>query len=334
MLYLSLNLPEVEKNIVTYLKIANQLKQSSRAIYQTVPKEFRAIYAMLRIASAPRVPKKAYAKSDITRLVNQMLKSEGIARDLEAQGLRVPNIDWGKLFMVAISQMARRYDMSQTQKEDFLVDVVGDMVMGQSIITVRDTGPWKRSLTKQIQEWVEAGYDDNRIKASLISWIKDKIANLYKRWLVQRGHGDDIGFEVGSPSDEYQGRDVYENLFTLDGLSRAQMSTYQSLIRSNPVVRDIVKRITQQLERRDDSIGYIWQAYLNDPAATLQELFTVPVDATIEGRRQRVPLWKAMGYDGPNQKRQKLDYHVKKLRKHLKQMWPDIDDVLRDLQGV
>lgn len=319
---------------MAYQKISRQIKQAQRDVYQSIPKEYRVLHALVRIANAPRRPKKAYSQSDITRLVDQMLKSDGVVRNLETEGLDVPRIDWGKLFMVAISQMARKYNMSQTMREDFLADVVADMVMGQSIITLRDTGAWKHSLTGYIEEWVKEGYDENRIKAVLTNFIKDKLANLHKRWLSQRGHGDDIGFEVGSPDEDYKGREIYENLFTMDGLSTGQMGSYQSLMRKNPVVKDLVDRITRQLERRDDTMGYLWQAYLKDPAASLSEIIEVPVDANIDGRRQVAPLWKAMGFDGPDQDRRKVDYHVKKLRKHLKSMWPDLDDVLRDLKAI
>jgi len=314
-------------------KVAQHIRQAQRKIYQSVPKELRALHAMLRISSEPR-KKKAFSQGDITRLINQMLDRGGITKNLTEEGLAIPNIDWGKLFMVAISQMSHKLNLSNTLREEFLNDVVGDMVMGQSIMTVRETGPWKQNLMEQIEEWVLDGYNENRIKASLTSWIKNKIQNLWKRWKAQRGHTDDIGFEVGSPGDDYQGKDVYENLFNMDGLTGGQMGHYQRLIRQNPVVKDIVDRITRKLEQRDDTIGYLWQAYLKDPTATLEHLLTISVDATVDGRRQSVPLWEAMGFDGPNESRQKVNYHVKKLRKHLKTMWPDIDDILRDLKGI
>lgn len=316
---------------MAYQKISLMIKKARREVYQTLPQELRAIHAMSRISSRP---KRAFSKGDINRLVNQLLRSEGIEQELQDEGLEVPNIDWGEIFLIAINQMARKYNMSPTMREDFLSDVVGDMVMGQSIITVRDTGPWRLSLTEQIEEWIRDGYNEGRIKGSLINWIKNKVANLYERWKAQRGHTDDIGFEVGSPDDEYRGRDVYENLFQLDGLSSGQMSNYHSLIRQTPEVRDIVNRITKQLERQDDALGYLWQAYMKDPAASMLDLLTIPVDATVDNRRQTVPLWQAMGYDGPDQSRQRIDYQIKKLRSHLKRMWPDIDDVLRDIKSA
>jgi len=313
---------------MSHNKLANHVRKAKRKVYASLPAEIRTLHALMRLASPRR--KRAFSEGQITKLVEQMLDREGIRRELEGDGLEIPTIDWGKIFKVGVNSMARKLNLEHTQREDFLNDVVGDMIMGQSIMSLRDTGPWKRNLMEQIEDWVREGYNDNRIKASLTKWVKMKVSNLYKRWKAETGDAD-TGFQQGTPDDGYEGRDTFEDLFTLDGLSSGQLSGYYSLMRSNPAAKQLIEKIKKELNQRYDDLGMIWEAYMNNPASSMREL--LKVDVTFKaGARGKVPLWRALGFEeGDSSNPGKLGYRVKKLRKFLRNKWPDIDDVLRDL---
>ena len=315
---------------MSYIKLAMQLKEARREVYRSLPSEVRALHAILRLASSPKRQKKAFSKGQITQLVDKMLVSEGISRDLAKDGLEVPAIDWGKIYLVAVNSVARKLRLADTQREDFLVDVVGDMVMGQSVMSLRNTGPWKHNLMEQVEIWVRDGWSDKRIEATLTNWIKDKVMNLYKRWRAESGPAD-VGFQRGAPSDDYKGRDIYENLFTLDGLSSGQLSGYYSIMRSNPFAKDLVNKIRKKLDQRSDDLGLIWEAYMGDPSASMRDLLNEEVTGP---NRRKMPLWEAMGYEeGASSNVGKIGNKIKNLRKFLRTLWPDIDDVMRDMSS-
>jgi hypothetical protein len=306
-------------------KIARQLRRAKSDLYRSIPKNLRVLHSLARIAAhgKPR-KKKAFRKQDITRLVDQQL-----AQDLRGTDLEAPDIEWGKLFMVAISVMARKMNMSDTMRDDFLSDVVGDMVMGQSVMSLRDTGEWKNTLTEEIRDLLEQGYTEDRLKGSLTTWIKNKIFNLWKRWKKQRENESGGGFQHGRPPEDYQGKEVFEELFEVDGLSSGQMSGYMKMINRNPEVTNLLKEVTKTLERRDDELGILWRAYIENPNASGPELLNEEV--RINGKR--MTLMDYFGYDPEayNTNKGKINYKIEKLRGLLKRMWPEIEDVLRDL---
>lgn len=294
---------------------------------------FNALKALIRVAGYGTPPlrlKKAYSQGDITRLIDHQLDREGINQSLAAEGLDIPRIDWGQLFMVALAQQTRKLELSQTQREDFLADVVSDMILGQSISGLRDTGPWKLNLAEQIGEWVRDGFDENRIKATLTNWIKNKIYNIYRRYLAEVGPAD-IGFQRGAPQDDGGFGSVYEELFSMDELTPSRFRSVEKILRDREVAA-LISRMTAELSRRDDRAGYVWQAYISNPSATGRQLMEIPVEATIEGRRVVVPLWEALGFDGPDESRQRINYQVNQARKEIQKLWPQIKTVLERIK--
>lgn len=303
-------------------KVASAIAQGRRLIYASIPVEIRALHAIIRIARV----KVSFSKSDINRIVAQMMDKDGVTKRLAQQGLPLPDIDYGTLFHVAVNTVGRRFRFSQQQREDYLNDVVGDMIMGKSIITLRGTGSWKYNLTRQVEAWVTEGWNDTRIKGTLVKWISDKVMNLLKRERAERGPVTK-SLEPGRPQND-KAIGIYEGMFSMDGLTKSEMSQYHQMLKENPDARRLVEKIQQVLDRKDDVLGYIWQAYKSDPSATIRELAYIVVN-TPQGPMK---LWNALGYsdDIPTDPA-KTHHHLKKLRKYMKAQWPAIEEVLAEV---
>jgi hypothetical protein len=310
-------------------RIALRLKQASRTIYASLPPQIRALHAITRIAG---IQKRAMSVNDINRVVEHSLKMNEQIQILVRDGHKIPNIRWGSVFHAAVKSVARQHKWSRTQIETYLNDVVGDMVMGQSILGLRDRGLWKHNLATQIAEWMKDGKSDSEIGKLLTRWVQDKASNLAKRDRAQTGPAT-TSFEPGAPSEEQQKtREIFENLFVMDGLSSGQMAGYRSLLRTNHEARQLVERIHKVLGRRDEEMGHIWEAYMSNPSGSLRDVLKEEVHTTIAGRRTKVPLWEALGFEeGAAQNAGKLLYKVRKLRSWLKKQWPDVEDVV---QGI
>lgn len=303
------------------VKVAQALAKGRRKVYASIPLPIRALHALVRIARV----KVAFSKNDINRIVDQMMTKEGVYKRFEKQGLTPPDINYGDLFYIAVNTVGRKFRFSQQQREDYLNDIVGDMVMGKSIITLRGTGEWKHNLTEQVAIWVEDGWSDDRIKKTLVKWIMDKVMNLAKRERAERGPVTET-LEQGRPNSDAMG--IYEDMFTMDGLTKSQMSHYQTLMRTNHDARNLVQKIQKVLERRNDELGYLWQAYTSDPSATMRDLVYAEV-RTPEGV---LPLWEALGYpDATSNVAGKVHFQIKKLRAYLESQWPVIQEVLAEM---
>lgn len=312
-------------------RIAAKLRQAQQTLYRdSFSHKRRAAYALFRILTTGRSRgKKAYSKSQI----NQLVKSQ-IQQKMRGSDAEIPDVDWGKLFMSVVHNVARKVDASPTQREDFLVDVIADVILGESFGGRRDTGPWKMSLPDYVVEWIEKGKDARDIRRLSGKMIGDKVMNLWKRWISTYG---DVGFELGSPDDNYQGSDVFEGIFQMDSLSRSEAGEFMSLINQNKAFEQVMDQIERFLEKRGDEYQYVWKAYLQNPVINKwKKLLPTQIQAEDPktGKRGKMPLWQALGYDeGSDSNRGKLKYLVEKLQKLLKQKWPEVDDFLRDISN-
>lgn len=313
--------------------IVAALKKAHLQIYRTLPEDMRVASAIVRIMGGAPVRtagfrKKAYTAESINALINGELKKE-----LRGSGHDLPNVNWGRLFFGIVGKYVKHQELPKQYMEEYLNDVVGDMVMGESLGARRHTGEWKHNLAQQVRMWLDAGKGDQDIAGLTGKWAKSKVKNLGARW---KSLAQDEGFEMGQPSGEGEGgRAMYEGLFTMDAQSAGVMSNYMSLIRVNPDVRMQITRIHKNLMRRDDKMAHIWQAFTVNPTPSFEELLRTEIEAKdpLTGRPGKMPLFQALGYtEGDPSNRGKLQNQVKNLKKILHDMWPDVEEVLMEIE--
>lgn len=329
-------------------KIAAQLKRAKRQVWQTMPEDFRVIAACARIfheanqvahrqaavARQARRHKTAYSARDITMAVNQLLDRNKVNQKLQQDGLPpVPNIDWGKVIVSSMRKYAYRMPMDM---EDAIAELFTDMLAGDRGTKIRDRGAWKHNIIEQIEAWARDGYDKRRMEGSLVMWTKNKAENMMRTYEALNIN-DDTGFDSGeAPGDSLRGQGrMYESLFTFEGLTRDMMGNWMSMSRRNPVLKDLVQRIRRKLEQRGDEYALIFEAYMQDPSASMDDLLDEEVFATdpSSGAQGRIPLWMALGFNPDDSSNKgKLGYRIKKLRELLISMYPVIESTLRDLQ--
>lgn len=325
-------------------RLASYLRSAQRSIYaSSTPSEFRALVAMARIFhDTARIERRAsrnvraYSARDLTMAINSLIQREGIDRRLQADGLPpVPKVDWGKV----IVRNSRKYVPKSMDQEDFVAELFTDMLAGKRVNTIRETGDWRNNIMGEIEAWAREGYDKARMEATLGKFTQNKAYNMLRTEMVRVN--PDSGFESGEADPEALGKGrLFESLFTLDGITKDMMGNWMSMSRRNPVLTDLVRRIQDKLQKRDDDYAHIFSAYMQDPAATANELLEVTINGVDPktGQRGRMPLWQALGFDEPldtntrNSNKVKFNNRLKNLRKILVGMYPEIESVLQDLQ--
>lgn len=275
----------------------------------------------------------AFSAGEIDRAVQQALQKEHIPMILADKGLSLPDIKYGDIFKVTMNSLARKWRLDRQQREDMLAEVLGDMIVGQSLSGIIDRGPWKHTLASQIQEWVASGMDQRHIEATLARWITHKLGVIYNRWILRNQdapygieQGDDDGGGGGSES-----KNLLQSVLSLDTVDSRIMGNYHSMLRHNPQARDIVLRIGEMLDQRYDDLGLIWQAYTEDPGASIRELLAAPVYPEARAPH-KIPLWQALGYaEDSGSNPGKLHNQIKNLRKVLRTLWPEIDRIIAEM---
>jgi len=325
-------------------KIAQHVNDAQRRVYASLPHEMRVAHALARILQitgkqeqahrivANLVQRKfgkrhvvAYSEGMITKLVEDEIRKEGVRDELEIFGESLPNLDWGKYYLTIVNKFTRKFNLDKFQRDEILSEVVSDTVMGTTLLPDRGRSTaWKHNVVGYLQEWAEAGHDERTIKKLLFKFLGDKTTNIVKRYMAVHVK-QEKSFESGRPGDDYDGGGMYEDLFTMDGLSSGQMSSYMSLLRDNPEVRNLVKTMDKWLQRQDDEYSLIWKAYMSDPTASMENI----LKNKVRGPGGSMPLWEALGFEENSRSNVgKLAYRLKKLQALLKRKWPEIEDAL------
>jgi hypothetical protein len=324
-------------------RIAQTLTDTRRALYaSTYDADFRSFVAALRILTVDTSTlressrrKVAYSPGELTRAVNDLLRKARLNDKLVAGGYDpVPNVDWGKIIFFTARKYANRMS---ADLQDVIGEFMLDIIAGERSNSIRNTGQWRGNVVDEIEGWAMQGASKNHMEALMTKWSKHKLYNMMRT--DEARTNPDMGFDSGdAPDDLGKGsRRMYENIFTMEGLTRDMMSNWTALIRSNPVMRDLVRKIHKSLARRDDDYGLIFQAYMQEPSASIRDLLEISVEGTDPdtGRETRLPLWRALNLnpEKPGSHVGGLGYRIKNMRELLKSMFPEIESVLRDLQA-
>lgn len=327
-------------------RIASIIRQARSEVYSSLPEDFRAFSALVRIAQHAGVEihrpgrgrrarmtrrrvKKAYDKKDITRGVNQLLKRERVDQQLLDAGMPpLPDVDWGWVIVMNARKFAR---YSHVDTEEFIAELFSDMIAGSRLNTLRDYGPLKHNIVKQLKEWGMEGKGKRDIERLLATWTQRMAKAMLNTEAARARTLDDrsIGYDsVNAPGEQEEMRgQIFDDIFQLGGGATTDMMNMWHSMQpgSDPIWRDLLRRINDFFEEYGEEYGLIWSVYMRNPKANMPEILNEEV--IWEGERQT--LAEVLGFKMETLRDQrnsmsKLRYRLNKMFDLVKKRFPDL----------
>ena len=308
--------------------LAHSIRFARKKITASISQETKIANALVRLASLTgrRRGKKALSSIHIERAVQQHFAREGFENP--------PNIPWVDVFERPVSRLSRMNNWDREQEDEIILSTLQDILMGRDL-AVEGGKQWAYgNMATNIQDLLRQGKSEQDILKILQNQVKRQaliVASRMGLYVRQHGRAKDVPFDpTYSPKDHADGggQNLILDLLDFDSLSRQQANEFMHIQDTNPLMRDLLRKIDRRIEQKAGwKVKLIWKAMKENPSWTkLVDLGRTEVEYTDpnDGRVKIKPVYEAIG----KTRARDVKYEVKKLRNTLGELKSEVKEMI------